>query len=229
MKQIDIEGYEGYFVDREGKVFSSRSGKLKELSQSVQRKYYAVKLHVHGKTKHDFTHRLVAITFIDNPENKPFVNHKDGNKLNNKADNLEWVTRQENVDHAMKHGLVPAMVGEYNGRAILSESDVLEIYSRLLAGDKATEICKDYGVDQTSIANIKQRKSWKHVLKDLPKIEIKAKGNKCSEDKVHEVCKMLEQGVLPTPISKELEVPVDLVYDLKRRKSFSEITKLYVW
>lgn len=229
MKQIDIKGYEGYFVTQEGKVFSNKRGSLKEISQSVQRKYYAVKLHVNGKVKHDFTHRLVASTFISNPDNKPFVNHKDGNKLNNHAENLEWVTRQENVDHAMLNGLVPAMVGEINGRAILKESDVLEIYKRLLAGEKATEICVDYGVDQSSIANIKQGNCWKHLLKDLPKIEVKPRSNRTSEEKVHAVCKMLEEGWLPTPISKELGVSVDLVYDLKRRKGFSEITKLYKW
>lgn len=229
MKQINIQGYEGYLVTEDGKVFSSKRSNLKEVSQSIQRRYYAVKLWVNGKVNHDFTHRLVASTFIPNPDNKPFVNHKDGNKLNNHVSNLEWVTRQENVDHAMLNGLVPAMIGVRNGRAILKEDQVVEIYNRLLNGEKSIELAREFGVEQTTIGNIKRRKEWKHLLQDLPKINIKFKSEKCSEEKVHLICKMLEEGKLPTPISKELEVSVDLVYDLKRRKGFSEITKLYKW
>lgn len=62
-------------------------------------------MRVRIKGKHYKIHRLVAETFIPNPENKREVNHKDGNKLNNRADNLEWATRSENQKHAYKLGL----------------------------------------------------------------------------------------------------------------------------
>lgn len=229
MKQINIEGFEGYFVTEDGKVFSSRKGGIKELSQSIQWKYWAVKVTVNGVRKHIHTHRLLAHTFIDNPENKPFVNHKDGDKLNCVVSNLEWVTRQENVDHAMENNLVPAMIGVNNGRALLTEDQVKDIYLSLLDGESASELARFYKVEPTTIGNIKRRTMWKHITKDFPVINIETRALKESEEKVHEVCKLLEVGMKPTPIADELEVSLDLVYDLKRRKGFKHITSLYNW
>lgn len=65
-----------------------------------------IKLCKNNKTKHFSVHRLIAQTFIPNPENKPQVNHKDGNKLNNCVENLEWVTGKENIKHAIQNSLI---------------------------------------------------------------------------------------------------------------------------
>lgn len=67
--------------------------------------YLTVGLTKDGKSKKVKIHRVVAIAFIVNPENKPEVNHLDGNKQNNRLDNLEWVTGEENVKHAIEMGL----------------------------------------------------------------------------------------------------------------------------
>jgi hypothetical protein len=70
------------------------------------RGYLRVTLYSLDRKVHMFVHRLVALAFHENPENKPCVNHIDGNKLNNRADNLEWVTYKENSEHAIANGLV---------------------------------------------------------------------------------------------------------------------------
>lgn len=117
----DIPGYEGYYqASRDGRIRSvvrtvefERNGEVShatyqsvELSPVLNRDgYYSVMLSVDGKTKNPNVHYLVAKTFIFNPDNKPQVNHKDGNKTNNDVSNLEWSTRSENMQHAKRMGL----------------------------------------------------------------------------------------------------------------------------
>lgn len=104
-----------------GRAFSGKFqvSKLpkRELTKAVNnRGYYSVRMA--GRTR--MIHRLVAEAFIDNPDSKPFVNHKDGNKLNNQVSNLEWCTHQENVSHAWDTGLMNT-VGRANSANALRE------------------------------------------------------------------------------------------------------------
>lgn len=101
-KWIPIKGYEGlYEVSTHGNVRSiKRSGSKGGISKIFDdRGYDRVYLSKNGKMKQFILHRLVAIAFISNLENKEQVNHKDGNKQNNFVHNLEWVTRKENELH----------------------------------------------------------------------------------------------------------------------------------
>lgn len=99
---VEIE--KDYFVDMEGRVYSRRKfNKLTELKQ--QKTGYKGYVKVRINKKDQFVHRLVAIAYLSNPENKETVNHLDGNKLNNHVSNLEWSTRSENSKHAYDIGL----------------------------------------------------------------------------------------------------------------------------
>nr|DAR89802.1 MAG TPA: homing endonuclease [Caudoviricetes sp.] len=111
-----IKGYEGkYEVSTHGRVRSligsggeSRICVLKPfIAKTLSINYARVGLSKHQQNKTKFIHRLVAETFIPNPENKPFVNHIDNNPLNNSVSNLEWCTQKENIQHSLKQGRRP--------------------------------------------------------------------------------------------------------------------------
>ena len=112
MKEIwkDIKGYEGlYQVSNLGRVKSLNYNR-KNIEKTLKpvlyyNKYYSYTLYKNKKKKVFLAHRIVAINFIENINNKEYVNHIDGNKLNNNVDNLEWVTPSENNIHAFENGL----------------------------------------------------------------------------------------------------------------------------
>lgn len=115
-----IDGYSRYIISNTGEVKNLKTGKI--LKKDSSRDYYEVVLSKNGKTKKYSIHRLVAQHFIPNPENRPQVNHKDGNKLNNCVNNLEWVTRSENILHSYKNGLqIHNQLGKYGWNSFRGE------------------------------------------------------------------------------------------------------------
>lgn len=99
-----INGFENYEINQFGQIKNKLSGMLKRHT-TAKNGYPTVTLYKNNKGKRFYIHRLIAIYFIPNPNNLPTVNHKDGNKLNNEVNNLEWVSYSLNNKHAYEKGL----------------------------------------------------------------------------------------------------------------------------
>ena len=168
-----IEGYEDlYQVSSYGRVKSNdrteicknglvrfREGKILKPHQNYNG-YLWVSLCKNDKRKKNKIHRLVAQAFIPNINNKPQVNHIDGNKHNNNLKNLEWVTSKENMEHAIKKGLWEAPKGTKNPTNKLSNENVLDIRALLNEGVTVKELAEKYSVHTSTIYRIKRDKSW---------------------------------------------------------------------
>jgi hypothetical protein len=157
-----VEGLDEYQISNLGNVKSFRLNKSgKAMIARKSQRYLMVKMR--GKDKK--IHRLVAETFIPNPDNKPQINHIDGNRHNNHCSNLEWVDTSENYWHAMNLGLIPRKFGEANPAAKLTATDVMiirEVWAKFGKGSQV-QMCKYYNVGGFIIGAICTRKRWKHI------------------------------------------------------------------
>mgnify|MGYP000265356619 CR=1 FL=1 len=173
----NVRSVERTVIRSNGCPHSVRSRILKAATDSCG--YHRVALSVDGKLTTHKVHRLVASAFIPNPCNKPQVNHIDGIKTNNNPENLEWVTNKENINHAIKNGLIRMQYspierirsvnktikkGSLNGFSKLTEKDVIEIRQKYTPTVYTRGmLAKEYGVKVATIKDVVNRKSWKHV------------------------------------------------------------------
>lgn len=152
-RHFTIDDYE---ITKDGVIINKHTSRIVK-PQINGTGYYRVS--IGGKLV--FVHRLVAHLYVPNPENKPQVNHKDGNKLNNCADNLEWVTNRENSLHALHNGWM--RIEEKHQFAKLNRKQVAFIKSHDEMSRK--ELAELFGVSPRTISDIRKGKTWKTVEK----------------------------------------------------------------
>lgn len=171
-----VLGYEGHYeVSDLGRVRSTdtrinlasgrtrvRKGRVLA-EQWTNRRYASISLARDGETNGARVHRLAAVAFVENPNSADEVNHIDGDRRNNAASNLEWVTRAQNNDHAISSGLKIAVKGVAHGMARLSEETVLAIRAKHSQGTSMYRLAKNYGVSIQTISAIVNRRSWSHI------------------------------------------------------------------
>ena len=156
-----------YFINKKGELYTDFGEK--KMKEAIKNGYVKNCLILKdGSQKSFFRHRLVMLCFEPNQYSDNLqVNHKDGNKMNNNYQNLQWCTNQENRIHAVKLGLAASLKGETNPASKLLESQVLDIIQDLLHHVPYNVICQKYNCSKSTISAIKNKRNWVYLTKDI--------------------------------------------------------------
>ena len=160
-----ISGNPNYLVSNTGRI--RRIGYDHDHSTRNKKGYLVTDLYSNGKRKTFRVHRLVAILFVENPNPELYieVNHIDRNRANPRADNLEWMTHEDNVKYSYEQGGYDGVrTGSKNGRANLTDEQVIKIRQLYKDGITQKELSVIYGVGWSTIHNIVFNLTWKHLL-----------------------------------------------------------------
>lgn len=155
-KNLQNIGYPNYYVSNLGNV-KGKNGILK-YSKSGSLKYPCVKLYNEKGNRIFLVHRLVAMMFVDNPNNYNEVSHEDNNPQNPIWTNLKWTTHVDNCRHSQS--------GEQRCHSKLKEVDVIWILEHHIVGDKqygSTAMSRRFGVGVSTIQDIVKGRTWKHL------------------------------------------------------------------
>lgn len=220
-----VKGYEGkYMVSSLGNVLSvPRSIDKKRFIASYDGKLLSLGNHNHGyksvvlyngdSGRTWLIHRLVAEAFIPNPDNKPDVNHKNGNKADNRVENLEWVTCKENSIHAVN------VLGKLR-RGALSDSDIERIRN-----DKRQQhvIAGEYGLCQTEVSQIQIGKAYKYAPGPIREPSyIRTRQRKLSQSDVLDILSSNETGVA---LARKYNVAASTIHKIRKGQRYKEVPR----
>lgn len=155
---LPIPGFENYQISSLGRI---KRGKMVSRGYPNHQGYLCKILFKEGKLFSVKMHRLVLLAFVG--PSKLHANHKNGIKSDNRIENLEYLTRTENMRHAYKLALVPSLKGVKNGRSKLTEAQVKEIRRLAKAGLSHQKIASKFSLSRNNVQRIASRKLWKHI------------------------------------------------------------------
>lgn len=215
-----------YVICTDGSVYNIKKGIAKTATE-CSNGYLKYTLYLNNREYSRYAHRLVAEAFIRNPKNKPEVNHKDRNKKNNDLSNLEWVTKIENIQHALKTEELGNKTGVY-----IFDDDTIKRAIKLLSSGKysVTDISIMTNIPKFKLYDIKNKKSFIHLSKnsDFSAYEYFKDNKKYSDEKIKYVCKLLvENELTPVEISRLSNIPQSYILEILGHKKRKDISKEY--
>lgn len=215
-----VPNYEFAEVNELGQI---RSSFTKSIYKPFKDKdgYFRCKVWDGSKLRGIYVHRAVALVFVPNPSNKPFVNHIDSNRTNNSISNLEWVTAQENSTHGVEAGNFPkaedAFVSAY------TNGEIMTVCQMLVDGFNCREISRKTGVNLSVVYSVKSRRTWQEVSKDFNFSKTKPK---ITDDLVLKILKLIENNLSITDIVDYMNHPRvnrHTVSNIKAGKTFKHL------
>lgn len=172
MKERWIKGWRGlYSVTSAGDVYGYKRGRRRLKLHANNSGYFLVTLHRNYQRVTFPVHRLVAQTFLGH--SRKCVNHKDGNKQNNKVNNLEWCTHAENIRHALRHGRLPFGENHWHSKLTAKKINFIREASSIYSG---AYLAKRLKVSPSCICKIRNNLAWKQ--EKLMKLKEKYDGRK---------------------------------------------------
>lgn len=236
-----------YYISNMGRIYSKKykngRGGFKSQNETQTGYIRSGLMKQDGKLSTMGIHRVEMMTFNPsfNHENL-VVNHIDGNKNNNKLDNLEWATYQENVQHAYDNNLTTRQYGELNHNAIHSEALVRKICEGLEKGLSIYDCALYAGLEPTRenrmfISRVKRKDNWKHVADeyDIPEESYGTK-RKFTDAQIHKICWAIQEGLTDSEILDRIIPGISgpdryryqkSIYKIRHKIGYKDITDFY--
>ena len=222
MKNMKEIGFDDYCVTDDGAIYSLKSKKFLNL-QYNDNGYVVVTLRKDGKTKTLRVHRLVTLMYLkDTFFEGAHVNHIDGDKTNNCVNNLEWVTREENMCHAYDNNLV------ISKQKTISDDDLHLICQSLELGSRVVDVAKMFSIEREVVDRIYRGTLFKHISYEYDFTKV-PKQHKVSVEKVIDVCRLISQGLQLQHISDSIGVHLSTVKAIKQRRVHNHISNSFTW
>lgn len=212
-----VPSFPGYFACENGHVW--RAGTPRK-PQTNGRGYLRIKTSVNGALKDAYIHRMVCEAYNGLCPDGMECRHLDGNRQNNRPENLEWADKKTNESDKVIHGTL--VCGVKNGTAVLTDEMVVEARARAKAGERIDKIAESYGVNRMTLGGAIAGKRWKHIPGGLGSYSTR---RRFDADTIRKIRKDHIGGKLQREIACEHGVDQTAISAIIRRQTYTDISE----